>query len=198
MAEVQDGEVWISVHPDDIEASNREWRSCLAAGTPFQREQRFRRADGVYRWHLVRRVPRRNDEGDLVNWYGVAFDIEEQKRAEDALRRSEAYLAKAERELRLTIDWIPTLAWHTRPDGYAEYLNRRWLDYTGLTLEEGSKRACVVSTAYTAGFCFAPSHSAMKREILSDGTGRIPTSRTGSRPKVPCSGAKPIWRKRNG
>src|SRR6266478_7392135 len=49
--------------------------------------------------------------------------------AEDALRRSEDYL-------RLTIDTIPVLAWCTRPDGSNEFLNRRWLDYTGLTIEE--------------------------------------------------------------
>src|SRR5229473_6789882 len=49
--------------------------------------------------------------------------------AEDALRRGEDYL-------RLTIDTIPVLAWCNRPDGWNEFLNRRWLDYTGLTIEE--------------------------------------------------------------
>src|SRR5437762_5979295 len=49
--------------------------------------------------------------------------------AEDALRRGEDYL-------RLTIDAIPVLAWCTRPDGWNEFLNQRWLDYTGLTIEE--------------------------------------------------------------
>src|SRR6266436_2611828 len=49
--------------------------------------------------------------------------------AEDALRRGEDYL-------RLTIDTIPVLAWCTRPDGWNEFLNQRWLDYTGLTIEE--------------------------------------------------------------
>src|SRR5258707_3724134 len=49
--------------------------------------------------------------------------------AEDALRRREDYL-------RLTIDTIPVLAWCTRPDGSTEFLNQRWLDYTGLTIEE--------------------------------------------------------------
>jgi PAS domain S-box-containing protein len=55
--------------------------------------------------------------------------------AENALRESEARLAKAERELRLTLDTIPALAWRTRPDGFVEYLNKRWLEYTGLSLE---------------------------------------------------------------
>src|SRR5258706_664397 len=49
--------------------------------------------------------------------------------AEDALQRSEDYL-------RLTIDTIPVLAWCTRPDGSTEFLNQRWLDYAGLSIEE--------------------------------------------------------------
>src|SRR6266850_7249119 len=49
--------------------------------------------------------------------------------AEDALRRGEDYL-------RLTIDTIPVLAWCTRPDGSNEFLNQRWLDYTGLIIEQ--------------------------------------------------------------
>src|SRR5438552_4587699 len=49
--------------------------------------------------------------------------------AEDVLRRGDDYL-------RLTIDTIPVLAWCTRPDGSTEFLNQRWLDYTGLTIEE--------------------------------------------------------------
>src|SRR5438132_11506732 len=48
--------------------------------------------------------------------------------AEDALRRGEDYL-------RLTIDTIPILAWCSRPDGSNEFLNQRWLDYTGLSIE---------------------------------------------------------------
>lgn len=63
-------------------------------------------------------------------------DIVRQRQAEEALRESEARLAKAERELRLTLDTIPTLAWRTRKDGFAEYLNKRWLDYTGISLKD--------------------------------------------------------------
>src|SRR5882724_11398190 len=55
--------------------------------------------------------------------------LRDESMAEDALQRSEDYL-------RLTIDTIPVLAWRTRPDGWNEFLNQRWLDYTGLTIEE--------------------------------------------------------------
>jgi PAS domain S-box-containing protein len=92
------GKSWsITVHPDDFAAGEREWRASMAAGSSFQMEQRFRRADGEYRWYMSRRVPLRDDHGDVVKWYGVGFDIEEKKRAESALRRSEAYLAEAQR-----------------------------------------------------------------------------------------------------
>src|SRR5262245_37281138 len=62
--------------------------------------------------------------------------IADLKRTEEALRRSEAELARVERELRLTLDTIPTLAWQTRADGTGEYINQRWLDYTGLSSEQ--------------------------------------------------------------
>jgi PAS domain S-box-containing protein len=60
-------------------------------------EHRLRRADGEYRWHVVRRVPLRDENGGVVKWYGVGHDIEDQKRAESALRRNEAYFAEAQR-----------------------------------------------------------------------------------------------------
>jgi PAS domain S-box-containing protein len=87
----------VEVHPDDRATIESEWRAHLATGTPFQREQRDRRADGEYRWHLIRRVPLRDENGDVIKWYGAGYDIEDQKRAEGALRRSEAYLAEAQR-----------------------------------------------------------------------------------------------------
>src|SRR5216683_60605 len=87
----------VEVHPDDRGSIESEWRAHLATGKPFQREQRDRRADGKYRWHLIRRVPLRDENGDVIKWYGAGYDIEDQKRAEGALRRSEAYLAEAQR-----------------------------------------------------------------------------------------------------
>jgi PAS domain S-box-containing protein len=94
----EEAKVWsISVHRDDIASAESEWRDCLLTGKPFQLEQRLRRADGEYRWHMTRRVPLRDEKGNIIRWYGVGFDIEDRKRAEDALRQSEAYLAEAQR-----------------------------------------------------------------------------------------------------
>src|SRR5258706_4297 len=85
------------VHPDDLPRYVDEWRAALATGEPTESEVRLRRADGKYRWWLVRNVPLRDELGNILKWYGTAFDIEERHQAEDALRRSEAYLAEAQR-----------------------------------------------------------------------------------------------------
>jgi len=85
------------VHPDDLARYVRDWRAALAAGETVESEVRLRRADGEYRWWLTRNVPLRDQAGNILKWYGTAIDIEDRHRAEDALRRSEAYLAEAQR-----------------------------------------------------------------------------------------------------
>ena len=111
-------------HPDDrlIE----EWRTALAAGRPFEKEARLRRSDGQYRWFLIRAMPLRDPQGNIANWYGISTDIEDLKKAEDRIR--------------LIIDTLPTMAWTLRPDGSVEFVNKRWMDYTGLSLPEEIKQ----------------------------------------------------------
>ncbi len=86
-----------AIHPEDVAGIVEKWRTSLATGEPFEAETRVRRADGVYRWFLHRKVALRDDCGKIVRWYGSSIDIEDRKQAEDALRRSEAYLAEAQR-----------------------------------------------------------------------------------------------------
>jgi PAS domain S-box-containing protein len=89
---------WVNgIHPDERKRFEEEWRAACAAGEPFDKEARLRRADGEYRRVLLRAVPRRDEDGNIVKWYGTTTDIEDHKRAETALGRSEAYLAEAQR-----------------------------------------------------------------------------------------------------
>jgi PAS domain S-box-containing protein len=89
---------WSSVvHPDDLPTYVDQWQRAVAAGEPMESQARVLRADGEYRWLLIRNVPLRGELGNIVNWYGSAIDIEERYRAEEALRRSEAYLHDAQR-----------------------------------------------------------------------------------------------------
>src|SRR5262249_46224050 len=95
-------------HPDEVEEVESQWRACVASGEPFDREVRTRMADGTYRWHWTRRIPLRDEAGKVIRWYGVSYDIEDRKRAEEELRRSEAFLAKGQ-EASLT----GTFSWHS-------------------------------------------------------------------------------------
>ncbi|MDL2410461.1 PAS domain-containing protein [Rhizobium calliandrae] len=128
--EQAEGWGWAAViHPDDAEEALEYWRAALAAGTPVDTEMRMRRFDGEYRWFLIRGNPLRDDQGSIIKWCGTTIDIEDRKRADEALRTSEFNLRKI-------INAIPTAAWSTRPDGYCEFVNDRWLDYTGFTPEQ--------------------------------------------------------------
>jgi PAS domain S-box-containing protein len=87
-----------AVHPEDLVRHSEKWRTSVATGRLFEDETRFRRAaDGEYRWFLVRSVPLRDQHGKIIRWYGTLTDIEDRKRAEEKLRRSEAYLSEAQK-----------------------------------------------------------------------------------------------------
>ena len=109
------------IHSEDLEAIVAKWRACLANGKAFEHEARMRRADGEYRWRLFREVPLRDEDGNIVKWYGSSIDIEDRKRAE--------------MQSRVLIDALPQQIWSGPPDGTLDYCNDRWRSYTGLGLE---------------------------------------------------------------
>ncbi len=89
---------WSSiVHTDDLTKYVSQWQAALAAGEPTESEVRIRTGDRDYRWMLVRNVPLRDGLGKIIKWYGTSIDIEDRKRAEEQLHRSEAYLSEAQR-----------------------------------------------------------------------------------------------------
>jgi PAS domain S-box-containing protein len=86
-----------AIHPEDRDRFIEAWQAAFQSGQPLEAEARVRRADGQYRWLLIRNVPLHSKTGKIVKWYGKSTDIDERKRAEQALKRSEAYLADAQR-----------------------------------------------------------------------------------------------------
>lgn len=93
------------VHPDDAESTMLRFGEAQRLGTTFSVEHRIRRADGVYRWYLVRAEPERNAQtGDITRWFGSSTDISALKEAEEALRdadrRKDEFLATLAHELR--------------------------------------------------------------------------------------------------
>jgi len=89
-----------AVHPEDLPRLNERWQHSLHTGEPYETEVRIRRADGRYRWHLIRALPRRDARGRIVRWFGTNADIDDQKQALAAAEASEAQLRDvlAERE----------------------------------------------------------------------------------------------------
>jgi PAS domain S-box-containing protein len=104
------GAEWsIVAHPDHIATGEKMWRDALATGEPWHTEERVRRADGQYHWFAIDRVAAREENGKIIKWYGTAYDIEDRKRAEDALRESEA---KFRDYAETASDWF----WEIGPD----------------------------------------------------------------------------------
>ncbi len=110
-----------SVHPEDVAAIVQKWHAALASGEPFEIETRVRRADGSYRAFLHRKLPLRDEHGNIVKWFGSSLDIEDRKCAEQRiaektsqLERSEFYLREGERLAHMG-------SWSLRPDGIFDY-----------------------------------------------------------------------------
>ncbi|HEY1188756.1 MAG TPA: PAS domain-containing protein, partial [Gemmata sp.] len=96
------------IHPDDRPAVVAATAQAAASGVPRDFEFRLRRADGVYRWHVSRQVPARAADGTVAGWYGTYTDIDDLKRAESALRETDARLREAQRIARLgSWSWEP-------------------------------------------------------------------------------------------
>src|SRR3989440_842559 len=109
------------VHPEDVATLVQKWHAALAHGEPLEVESRVRRADGSYRAFLHRKVPLRDEHGNIVKWFGSSIDVEDRKRAEQRvaekaseLERSEFYLREGERLAHMG-------SWSLKPDGIFDY-----------------------------------------------------------------------------
>ncbi len=85
------------LHPDDRERVHAHSDRALSSGAPYELEFRVRKSSGNYRWFLTRFSPVRDDKGQIMRWYVAATDIEDRKRAEEALQQSQFYLAEGQR-----------------------------------------------------------------------------------------------------
>src|SRR5207302_10602833 len=86
-------------------------------------------ADGGTRYVHKEGEVLRDELGQPLRLFGILQDITERKEAENTLRESQD-------QLRLVIDTIPVMAWIVLPHGPLDFINQRWLDYTGLSLDE--------------------------------------------------------------
>src|SRR5215471_16493383 len=121
-----------AVHPDDLPRVIEARTQSIEAGQIYEVEHRCRRADGVYRWFQVRGLPVRDAENKVTAWYLLLTDIDDRKKAEEALQ-------SRERDARSLLDNMPGFLGRHSPDGTPEIVNRPFLEYYGKTLEDVRK-----------------------------------------------------------
>jgi PAS domain S-box-containing protein len=86
-----------AIHPDDLPLTIAAFTRSIQTGEPYEVEHQLRRADGVYRWFHARGLALRGREGSIMRWYYLLTDVDDRRRAEEALRKSEALLHEAQR-----------------------------------------------------------------------------------------------------
>jgi two-component system CheB/CheR fusion protein len=118
-----------AVHPEDAEPTIAEWNQAVLGRRPFLFEHRVRRHDGVYRTCTVNAAPVLNDDGSIREWVGVHNDITERRQQEDEMAAQEA-------KFRFLAESLPQMVWTSRPDGWLDYYNQRWCNYTGMSLQQ--------------------------------------------------------------
>src|SRR5437667_370397 len=125
------------VHPEDVATLVQKWHAALASGEPFEVESRVRRADGTYRAFLHRKVPLRDEHGNIAKWFGSSVDIEDRKCAErkiaektSELEQREFYLREGERLARMG-------SWSLRADGIFDYWSPETFVLFGFDPSEG-------------------------------------------------------------
>ncbi|MBD9388465.1 PAS domain S-box protein [Agrobacterium sp. AGB01] len=128
--EEAEGFGWLdATHPDDKEVATRTFLEALARREGFRLEYRLRRHDGAYRWAIDAAEPRFSPEGTFLGYIGSVIDIDERHDMEQKLWESES-------GLRALTNSIDQMVWATRPDGFHDFYNDRWYEFTGV--EPGS------------------------------------------------------------
>lgn len=116
-------------HPDDLEAVQTSVRRSYALGEPVNVRYRRRLVDGSYRWFNNRAEPLRSDAGEIIRWYGVIFDIDDEVNAQRELE-------KGKLELQRVVDTLPAMIWTADTGGQPMYFNERLKAWSGATVSQ--------------------------------------------------------------
>jgi PAS domain S-box-containing protein len=114
-----------AIHPADVERVGVEIADALRQGSIYKSEYRLIDEAGKVTWVVASGRPRRGADGRVNRFPGVAIDVTAQHRAAEAL-------AESELQFRTLANAMPQMVWSTRPDGFHDYYNARWYEFTGV------------------------------------------------------------------
>jgi PAS domain S-box-containing protein len=132
------------IHPDDFAPTLEAKNHAIQAGQAYEVECRLQRFDQTYRWHLARVVPLKDEQGQVINWFGTATDIHDVKQTEAALRASEAIATARAEELEIFMETVPAAVWIAH-DPQCHFMSANRAAYQLVQLPPGS-----ISTATPA------------------------------------------------
>lgn len=134
---------WTKVlHPEDIQPAIQTWTEALQTGELYEHEMRYRRFDGVYRWHLARGLPIKDEQGRVMKWFGTSTDIDDRKQLEAErhllLQLEQTARAEAEAANRTKDDFVAMVSHDLRSPlnailGWAKLLRTRQFDPENMT-----------------------------------------------------------------
>src|SRR6202171_6573889 len=155
------------LHPDDRTRVVADWHTAVKNERAMESEARVRRADGEYCWWFIRNVPLRDETGKLVRWYGTGIDIHDRKQAEEALQRSEGYLAEAQK-LTHTGSWAAQVSQKENVYWSNVYWSKEM--YRIFDLDPGPTPPSPMEVARRLHPEYAPYHPRVVERAIRDGT----------------------------
>ncbi len=124
--EVVAGSGWHRVHdPKSLPQVIEKWGKAIETGEAFELNCPLRGQDGIYRRFLTRVVPVRDGADRIVRWIGTNTEIEGHMQTEEALAGSESSFS-------VLTNAMPQMVWSTLPDGFHDYYNNQWYEFTGV------------------------------------------------------------------
>ncbi|RYZ31049.1 MAG: PAS domain S-box protein [Chitinophagaceae bacterium] len=129
---------WLSrLHPDDRERVNKSLQESINTGaTTWVSKFRLQKADGDYAIIMDRGTVLADSQGTPYRMVGAMIDITDSEASAELLQQKNNELQKAIEEFQFVTDFMPQMVWSTKPDGYHDFYNKGWYDFTGLSYEE--------------------------------------------------------------